>query len=212
VGHEIDFTISDFVADVRAATPSAAAEILTEGVFSSGQFVAEAGVRLHGLVWQGLEDKRASLETLLQRLARMHPRRRLHDWLQRLDDLQTSVARCAKQAVRQQRLATRNLAERLGRVRPALVVKQRREIYVQTEQRLQEQVRHRLREAANRLATATSRLRLLGPEQVLARGYSITMDACSGGVLRQAADLKPGQLLRTRLHSGEVKSRVEGPR
>src|SRR5437867_4733007 len=57
VGHEIDFTISDFVADVRAATPSAAAEIITEGVFSSGQFISEAGARLRQLLDQQLADK-----------------------------------------------------------------------------------------------------------------------------------------------------------
>ena len=49
VGHEIDFTISDFVADVRAATPSAAAEIITEGVFSSSQFLAEAAGRMRAI-------------------------------------------------------------------------------------------------------------------------------------------------------------------
>src|SRR5437660_4027622 len=57
VGHEIDFTISDFVADVRAATPSAAAEIITEGVFSSCQFVAEAASRMRQLARQQLADK-----------------------------------------------------------------------------------------------------------------------------------------------------------
>src|SRR5207247_3569972 len=52
IGHEIDFTISDFVADVRAATPSAAAEIITEGVFSSGPFIAQAGGRMRQLIDQ----------------------------------------------------------------------------------------------------------------------------------------------------------------
>ena len=62
VGHEIDFTISDFVADVRAATPSAAAEIITEGVFSSGQFLADAAGGCAQLLRQRLEDKEYELE------------------------------------------------------------------------------------------------------------------------------------------------------
>ena len=144
VGHEIDFTISDFVADVRAATPSAAAEIITEGVFSSCQFLAEAAQRIGQLARQQMEDKRYELTQVAQRLARVHPRRRLNDWLQRLDDAQTSLLRCVKQGARRQRLAWQNLSERLARVRPALVLRQRREVFVQVERRLHEQVRQQL--------------------------------------------------------------------
>ena len=114
VGHEIDFTISDFVADVRAATPSAAAEIITEGVFSSSQFLAEVAQRMGQLALQHLDDKRDELMQMTQRLARVHPRRRLNDWLQRLDDAQTSLLRCVKQGARQQRLAWQALYERWG--------------------------------------------------------------------------------------------------
>jgi exodeoxyribonuclease VII large subunit len=144
-----------------------------------------------------------------QRLNRLHPRRRLQDWLQQLDDLQSGLLRCVNQAARQQRLAWRNLAVRLTRVRPALLLKQRREVFQLADQRLREQARHRLRESNNRLASLAARLHLLGPEQVLGRGYSITMDADTGQVLREAGALKPGQKLKSRLKVGEVHSRVE---
>jgi exodeoxyribonuclease VII large subunit len=209
VGHEIDFTISDFVADVRAATPSAAAEIITEGVFSSCQFVSEATARLGQLLRQQVEGKRIVLTRTGQRLNRLHPRRRMNDWLQRLDDLQGSMLRCVKQGARQKRLVLRNLSERLARVRPAVLLRQRREVLEQAEQRLREQARHRMREWVNEVRSLDSKLRLLGPEQVLGRGYSITMDAASGEVVRDAGSVKPGQRLKTRLKTGEVKSRVE---
>ena len=209
VGHEIDFTISDFVADLRAATPSAAAEIITEGVFSSGQFLSEAGQRIRQLALQQIGDKRYELTQTAQRLARVHPRRRLNDWLQRLDEAQTSLWRCAKQGARRQRLFWQALEDRLARVRPALVLRQKREVLVELERRLHEQVRQQLMGRRNGFAALEGRLRLLGPEQVLARGYSITTDAQSGKVLRAAKEVKPGQRLKTRLKAGEVFSRAE---
>ncbi len=209
VGHEIDFTISDFVADVRAATPSAAAEIITEGVFSSCQFINEAKDRLRQWLRQQLEDKADLLAAMSQRLERLHPRRRLQDWSQRLDDLQTSLSRCGRSGVRHHRIAWRNLCDRLSRVRPAALLRQRREVFAQAQERLREQTRHRLQQVRNQLETLNARLRLLGPEQVLGRGYSITMNLKTGHVLRDAKSVKPGQELKTRLKTGEVRSRVE---
>ena len=187
VGHEIDFTIADFVADVRAATPSAAAEIVTEGVYSSRVFVAEAPLRLRELCQRQLESRREEADYLLKRLGRLHPRRRLDDALQRLDDLRGGLSRGAEQGVRQARMNWQQLALRLNQVRPA----------------------NRLKELKSDLSRAESRLRLLGPEQVLSRGYSITMDATSGKILREAGQVKPGQRLKTRLKTGEVSSVVE---
>jgi exodeoxyribonuclease VII large subunit len=187
VGHEIDFTISDFVADVRAATPSAAAEIITEGVFASRQFV----------------------EGLVRRMMQAHPRKRLDESVQRLDDLQISLLRCGKQGVRERQVACQNLVARLRQVRPKQLLKQRRELLKVNRQRLRELARVRFRDLKNGLAATESRLRLLGPEQVLSRGYSITMDAASGKVLRDAAQVKTGQRLKTRLQKGEVSSHAE---
>jgi len=209
VGHEIDFTISDFVADLRAATPSAAAEVISEGVFASCQFVAQARERIDQLVHRQMDGKTGQLDRTNQRLARLHPRRRFEDWLQRLDDLQNGLQRCAKQGVRQQVVCWRNLTERLARVRPALLLKQRREIFEQAESRFHEQAGHRLRELKSKLGAAEARLRLLGPEQVLSRGYSITWLADTGEVVRNVDQVSPGQRLKTRLKHGELYSQVE---
>jgi exodeoxyribonuclease VII large subunit len=187
VGHEIDFTIGDFVADVRAATPSAAAEIITEGVFASREFVSDAPLRLRQIIRRKLEHEAENCDSLAGRLMRLHPRRRLNESLQRLDDLQSGLLRCLKSGARGRAVALENLAGRFLRSRPSLALKQRRETLWQLEHQLN----------------------LLGPEQVLARGYSITMDAASGKVLRDATKVKPGHKLKTRLAKGEVLSRAE---
>jgi exodeoxyribonuclease VII large subunit len=187
VGHEIDFTIADFVADVRAATPSAAAEIITEGVFASRQLV----------------------ESLVRRMMQAHPRRRLDELFQRLDDLQTGLLRCGRQGVRERQVACQNLATRLRQVRPKQLLKQRRELLAVTQHRLRELAHVRFRDLKTQLAAAESRLQLLGPEQVLSRGYSITMDAATGKVLRDAQKVNAGQKLKTRLQTGELLSRAD---
>jgi len=209
VGHEIDFTISDFVADLRAATPSAAAEIITEGAFASRQLVAEAGRRLRRLIQGRLGLERDLLEQIAQRLGRLHPRRRVQEQLQYLDDLLNSLARCVRQGWRDQHTAWFNLQQRLLRLKPSAGIAQRRQEVRDWERRLREQARKSLQSGRHALSNLQARLRLLGPDNVLARGYSITTDAASGKVLRSAGEVRIGQRLKTRLKSGEVRSIAE---
>lgn len=187
VGHEIDFTIADFVADFRAATPSAAAEIITEGVYASRAFVTDAMDLMRLRVQRRLTNGRDDFQSLAGRLARLHPRRKLNDSLQRLDDLQSGLLRGLKTAARSRSLVMENLAGRFLRAKPSLALKQRREALRQLEKRLNS----------------------LGPEQVLARGYSITTDAATGMVLRDATKVTAGQKLKTQLAKGAVVSTAE---
>jgi len=210
VGHEIDFTISDFVADLRAATPSAAAELITEGPFASRQFVASAGRRIRQLVRQRIELDRDELLQLTQRLVRVHPRRQLRDKLQYLDDLQNALLRCVRQGWRDQRTRWINLQQRLARLKPALVFAQRKERLAELKRRLHEHFRNGLLQRRNLFAHLQSRLRLLSPDSVLARGYSITTNVATGKVIRAASEVHAGQRLKTKLKSGEVRSVVEG--
>ena len=187
VGHEIDFTIADFVADARAATPSAAAEIITEDVHASRELVTEAMGLMRLRVQRRLTNETEGFQSLAGRLARQHPHRRLNDSWQRLDDLQSGLLRGLKTAARSRSLVLGNIAGRFLRAKPAVALKKRREALQQLEKRLN----------------------ALGPEQVLARGYSITMEAATGTVLRNAAAIKPGQKLKTRLAKGDIISRME---
>ncbi len=186
VGHEIDFTIADFVADLRAATPSAAAEIITGNFVASREFIIQAPALLRRAARRGVASAAENFDSLAARLVRLHPRRRLDESMQRLDDLQSSLLRLLKSAARTRRLVLENATGRFIRAKPSHWIKLRREGLRQLERRLNS----------------------LGPEQVLARGYSITMDAATGKVLRDAAKVTAGQKLKTRLQKGEVSSRV----
>jgi exodeoxyribonuclease VII large subunit len=209
VGHEIDFTICDFVADFRAATPSAAAEIITEGVFSSCEFVAGACERMRLLVTRQLQARQRDLLQLARGLERYDPARRVQEHWQHLDELLTSLHRCARKNLRQHAQSFQALAVRLPRLRPRVLIEQRRQLILLATQRLVETAHHRLKEQRRRLELLTSRLALLGPEQVLARGYSITSDAETGRIVRDESQVSQGQRLLTRLARGTVRSRVE---
>ena len=209
VGHEIDFTISDFVADLRAATPSAAAEIITEGMFASVQALAEVPARLRQLARDRLEREQEGLEHLRQRLRRAHPRARLEDHWQRLDDLQASLLRAGRGRCREARARLDSLVARWRRLRLPQALARRGEVLARTHGRLLERARFHWRHQQQRWETLQERLRLLSPERVLARGYSVTMDARSGRIIRSQAQAQRGQVLRTRLHQGEIRSVVD---
>lgn len=210
VGHEIDFTISDFVADLRAATPSAAAEWLTEAYVASRAAIEAAAGHLRRWVLERLAQEARTLLHLGHRLSQAHPRRRLEEYLQRLDDAQVALFRCARQGWRESRTRWQHLRQRLAALKPSALLARRRQELHDLTRRLCEQARQGAKQQRHALALLADRLRLLSPENVLARGYSITTDAASNAILRAAAETHPGQRLKTHLKSGEVRSVVEG--
>ncbi len=209
IGHEIDFTIADFVADVRAATPSAAAELITEGAFSSRQFVGDSPGRLAALARRRLGWDSEKLDALAHRLRLAHPRRRVEDGLQRLDDLRAELGRAARRQCDRRRTEAREATARLARLHPGPWLTRLVQPLREARRRLREQARAAFEKARLRNESGRARLQLLSPENVLSRGYSITTDAATGRVVRDAVETRPGQRLTTRLHHGDVSSVVE---
>ncbi len=208
VGHEIDFTIADFVADLRAATPSAAAELLTAGYVASREFVASAEARLFQLARQRIGWQREDLEQLARRLARVHPRRRLETWSLQLDDLHESLRRNVLGQLRNAAVRSESMACRLAAQRPTVVLQRWERELEQLRRRLPAVARQRLDELGRGSARLNESLRLLSPLSVLERGYSLTTDADTGAVIRSGAAVRSGQRLRTRFAEGEAESLV----
>jgi len=208
VGHEIDITISDFVADVRAATPSAAAEIITEGAHSSRAFLADTASYLRQLLRRRLEADEEWLGGLRQRLLRLHPRQHLRQQMQWVDELQARLTRCTRQTVRDSAVSVRNLRQRLAQTKPSILLMQLRRVIRDLSRRLSELAGSHLKGERATVKALHGRLQLLSPQNVLGRGYSITSDAQTGKILRSARDTRAGQNLRTQLKEGAIRSVV----
>ena len=164
VGHETDYTISDFVADLRAPTPSAAAEMVVASEARFQVTVRSLAARLASRMEQMIETARASLHENIRLLG--DPRRRVELVVQRVDELVRRMALGLRQHVRRDRA---------------------------------------------RLTALTAGLDHLNPLGILSRGYSITRKMPEGVILKNAAAVMPGDLIRSRLHEGEVMSRVVKP-
>jgi exodeoxyribonuclease VII large subunit len=208
VGHEIDFTISDFVADVRAATPSAAAEIITEGRFSARPFVAAAPQRIEQLIRQRLVKFQEQVDSRLQRLRQLHPRRRLERQMQRVDDLQVALNQILKSRYRENKLHLRVLHQRILRIKPRQWVTDYQTRWQKCQADLTERVHTVLEKYQTRQAALAHQLEILSPRNVLSRGYSITRESLSGKVIRRAEDLSCGAKIDTQFHLGRVESVV----
>ncbi|MBL9172361.1 MAG: exodeoxyribonuclease VII large subunit [Verrucomicrobiales bacterium] len=206
VGHEIDFSIADFVADLRAATPSAAAELLTEAYVASRTTVAEASRRAGWLLRRRMEEWTAEVRELDRRLARLHPRRQLADRAQRLDEAVAALGRLVRRGVAQHRQQYLSAGRRWLSARPSSVLSLRRRALGESRRRIPVAARQRLSLLRQRFAQAAASLRLLSPENNLDRGYSITFLEESGRVVRSPDEVREGDRLRTRVRGGVVAS------
>ena len=209
VGHEIDFTISDFVADLRAPTPSAAAEAVSPDR-------SDWLERLDRLVSQlrQAQRHRSSLANqrtrfLEKRLIQQHPAQRLLTQSQRLDELEHRLNRGWRQRLQnlEQRLARQQARLRGSHPTPRIHLFAARA--GQLDQRLQAAMRRGLELGQHRVARIAQELQAVSPLATLARGYSITRREDTGAILYTAEDVAPGTRLRTRLGTGELLSRVE---
>ena len=206
VGHEVDFSIADFVADLRAATPSAAAELLSPDQSEINSKVQLLRGRLVRAQRRRLQHQREQLQQLNRRIR--DPRTRLREQAQRLDELEMRLRRQWQSSQRQRLARLAGLQQQMLLLSPDRQHATRLNALTQLQARLQRSVQEQMRRRAQQLQALQSQLRQLGPEQTLSRGYAIVLDQ-QGRAVRRAADLQQGQRLRGRFAEGQVALTVD---
>ena len=207
VGHEVDTTISDYVADLRAPTPSAGAELLSKDADNKAQKLNALLSRLKQS-WQHYQLKQQNrLQTCEHRLQTQDPQRRLQTYEQTFDEMQLRLHKALQVKLHSLTLTQQQLSNRLDNQSPQhrLALESQRLSYLA--EKLKTSMTDKITTAEQRLAHRAQQLDTVSPLATLSRGYSITLNG-KGKVLQAADDTVVGDTLTTRLRDGSVTSTV----
>lgn len=205
VGHEVDFTISDFVADVRAATPSQAAEIISPDQNELAQNIDVLNLRLHQALLRTITTLKIELKKVSSRLK--SPQSTLLDWQSRLNQAQRRLIYVQERDLNQHKDRLHHLNHRLNGQSPYAVLAREQSRLQQVQTRLSNAGALKIQHLSNALRLNVSKLNILSPLSTLERGYSITRDA-NGKVIRQSDNLNLGDTVYTLLESGSITANI----
>jgi exodeoxyribonuclease VII large subunit len=208
VGHETDFTIADFVADLRAPTPSAAAELITEAQHKIAEHLAAQSHRLDRAARFQLLQARQRLTRVPVSRAEGRMNTMLHRMAQRLDDLSLREEAAVSGQLRQRLMHVAELTATVLRHDPRQKLSQARERLTSCRTHLIHCMERTLHACVANVSALDARLHSLSPLAVLDRGYALVLDT-AGGLVRSTNQIAPGDKVTTRLSDGDFISRVE---
>lgn len=207
IGHEVDFTIADFVADLRAPTPSGAAELVAPDCNEWARHLSSCSRRLRQALRRSHARQVDRLAWLQRRLAQLHPGVALRQRAQHLDELEQRLVRAIGQSLRHSHsILTRHTAH-LRQASPALRLISARNRLQSADIAMQRIVHRRVERARTKVELAAGRLNAVSPLATLQRGYAIVSNA-DGHVVTDAATLSTGHTIHARLAQGQFEARV----
>ena len=207
VGHETDYTISDFVADLRAPTPSAAAELVVRDKREIKNTLHYLEERLENQILQTLQENRTNLSHLKKMLT--DPRKKIEEYFLRADDLVNRFRILTSWILKRKRERSLHLSERLSLQNPIQRVKNLRLAISEIGKRLGQTMRYSVEIQRQKVEGIFGKLGSLSPLSILQRGYSITRKFPSLQILRDAAHIREGDKVEVRLHKGTLLCGVE---
>jgi exodeoxyribonuclease VII large subunit len=207
VGHEPDVTIADFVADVRAATPSNAAELVAPVREDLLARVRSLAGRLRQAVRRQLDWRRMALERLARNRAFAVAPGKLRDLQQRFDEVTMRMAHGMVRRAGEARRRERLVAARLGATDLGRLVAHKRDTLAGARQELSAALRDFLGSRKSRFAVAAGKMDALSPLAILSRGYALCRDG-EGKIVKRACDVQAGDAVRVRLGAGELECEV----
>lgn len=208
IGHEVDFTIADFVADRRAPTPSAAAEILTPDADELLQQLKLQKQQLCRRILALLNSNKQQLVWQQRHLAQQHPKRRLLEKMQRLDFCELALTKIQHQLLSKLQHQAQQLEAQLQRLTPKYRIDQLIQQINQQQQVLISSVSKRLAAYQADLANKAGRMHALSPLATLKRGYAIVQNG-NQQVILNSSNTHPGDTLNIKLSEGRLTCRVE---
>jgi exodeoxyribonuclease VII large subunit len=209
VGHEIDFTIADFVADVRAATPSVAAELVTpdkEELFATLEQTQKQFARF---IKQKLQQLQNHLIWATKNLQQQHPKRRLLQQAQQLDLCEATLLRLLLKQLNAAKITWQMLSARLQKQSPHYPMHELQHRLTLQQHKLQNGMTASLQHAQQQLANLATKLHTLSPLSTLKRGFSITTRSLDKMIVHSVKQVKTGDSVKIQLADGRLDCRVE---
>lgn len=210
VGHETDFTIADFVADLRAPTPSAAAELVT---LEKNQLILQLRKAKAGIL-QAMQTHLRSHRRMVETIAKQSPLRSpyviLSSYIQKVDDIRADLKNSIFQIINQNKRQLNGLIKQKEALRPGAQIALQRKNFVKVGLNIELSAKKYIEQKRLRLQQLSDHLKAVDPRNLLKKGYSIVFHEKKDSVILSIDDIEPGEDLRIQVSNGKILANVKG--